>query len=79
MKYEGNSQLQIDRMVDGQLTVAEQRALLLACDTDNRWRELALAYVESQVLSNALGESTFLLADCESQVGASSNDVETHL
>lgn len=66
MKYEGITELHIDRMVDGELSAKEQRELLLACETDDRWRELALAYVESQVLGNALGESTFLMADAVS-------------
>lgn len=47
-------QLQIDRMVDGELSANDQRQLLLMCDSENRWRELALAYVESQVFSKEL-------------------------
>lgn len=61
MTNEGITQLQIDRMVDGELSSSQQRELLLACETGDRWRDLALAYVESQVLSNALGESSFLI------------------
>ena len=40
----------INRMVDGELGDEEQRALLADCERHSRWRELALAYVESQVL-----------------------------
>lgn len=63
MKNNGSNELQIDRMVDGELSTAQQRELLRACDADNRWRELALAYVESQVLGKALGDATFLAED----------------
>ena len=45
---------QLDRMVDGELTENEQRAVLLGCEEQDRWRELALAYVEAQVLSREL-------------------------
>ena len=45
---------QLDRMVDGELTENEQRAVLLGCEEQDRWRELALAYVEAQVLSSEL-------------------------
>ncbi|MDG2382007.1 MAG: hypothetical protein P8N76_10065 [Pirellulaceae bacterium] len=39
----------IDRMVDGELNENEQRELLMACDQQpEHWREMALAYVESQ-------------------------------
>ena len=39
----------IDRMVDGELDEKEQRELLIACDqSPEHWREMALAYVESQ-------------------------------
>lgn len=43
-------QEQIDRMVDGELTAQQQRELLIDCEENSRWRELALAYVESQAL-----------------------------
>ena len=52
----------IDRMVDGELTQAEQCDFLTDCEEHARWRELALAYVESQTLSTELksfvGEET---------------------
>lgn len=41
-------QIEIDRMVDGELDAAQQRAVLLRCEEQNSWRALALAYVESQ-------------------------------
>jgi hypothetical protein len=42
----------LDRMVDGELTLAEQQALLLACEEmPHSWRDLAVAYVEAQALA----------------------------
>ena len=43
-----------ERMVDGELDLASEREFLRACESDNRWRELALAYVENQVLQREL-------------------------
>ncbi len=45
---------QIDRMVDGELSVEQQRVVLLACDENHEWRELALAYVEDQAWGHEL-------------------------
>ena len=45
---------QIDRMVDGELNTEQQRALLLDCEARGNWRNLALAYVESQTLAKEL-------------------------
>jgi len=45
---------QIDRMVDGELDRAAERQLLLDCESTNEWRQLALAYVESQVLKREM-------------------------
>ncbi len=45
----------IDRMVDGELDRDAERKLLLDCEANNEWRELALAYVESQVLKREMG------------------------
>jgi|GEM_PF-2785756 len=50
----------MDRMVDGELSSDEQSNLLLRCEEEGRWRELALSYVESQVLGVELREPTFL-------------------
>jgi hypothetical protein len=47
-------QILIDRMVDGELTTDQQRSLLAYCEEHAGWRELALAYVESQVLMKEL-------------------------
>ena len=49
------TQLSIDRMVDGELSASDQRVLLENCEKHDHWRELALAYVESQVLEHELG------------------------
>ena len=55
------SETMIDRLVDGELTEQEQRELLTACDEQpERWRDMALAYVEAQTwrteLSNLVKE-----------------------
>ena len=47
-------QQQIERMVDGEVSEAEQRAILLACEESHQWRDLALAYVESQTWGKEL-------------------------
>jgi phospholipid transport system substrate-binding protein len=44
----------IDRMVDGELTTDQQCSLLADCEEHAGWRDLALAYVESQVLTKEL-------------------------
>lgn len=50
-----NEQLiRIDRMVDGELDCEQQRDLLLHCQEQDQWRDLALAYVESQALRSDL-------------------------
>lgn len=55
------SETMIDRLVDGELTEQEQRELLTACEADpERWKDMALAYVEAQTwrseLSNVVKE-----------------------
>ena len=50
-----NEQQQLmERMVDGELGVQQQRQLLLDCEHEDRWRELALAYVEAQAFASEL-------------------------
>lgn len=45
----------LDRLVDGELTGANRRALLLRLDAQpDGWRRCALAFLESQTLSQAL-------------------------
>ncbi len=47
-----NLQLQIDRLVDGELSPADSRALLKTLEENpSQWRALALAFVESQAFS----------------------------
>ena len=60
----------MDRMADGELSSDEQRNLLLKCEEEDRWRELALTYVESQVLGGELSQPSFL-----SDVNASSKEM----
>ena len=76
--------MMLDRMVDGELTSDEQRTVLLRCEEQGRWRELALAYVESQVLGGTLGDSSFLLREDQKPkrsdvpvVRESSTEIET--
>lgn len=46
----------LDRLVDGELSPAEQRELLAALETSpNQWRRCALAYVEAQSLRREFG------------------------
>src|SRR5262249_14017698 len=50
-EFEELSVQQVDRLVDGELSNAEQREVLLAADREpDGWRRLALAFVESQAL-----------------------------
>ncbi len=60
-----DKQLQIDRMVDGELSTNEQRQLLMMCDSENRWRELALAYVESQVFAQEMSGFVQSVSDAD--------------
>ncbi|HMO15397.1 MAG TPA: hypothetical protein PKD64_15050 [Pirellulaceae bacterium] len=56
MKNDEASQreLLIHRLVNNELTFSERREVLLKAESwDNGWREIALAFVEEQVLSNA--------------------------
>lgn len=53
--FEELSAQQVDRLVDGELSDAERRDLLLASDRDpDGWRRIALAFVESQTLRREL-------------------------
>ena len=46
---------QIDRLVDGELSRDERRAVLMALDHErDGWRQLALAFLESQALRESL-------------------------
>jgi hypothetical protein len=46
---------QIDRLVDGELSRDERRAVLMALDHErDGWRQLALAFLESQALRDSL-------------------------
>ena len=62
----------IDRMVDGELTVEQQQALLFACEENDQWRGLALAYVEAQTWG---GELKSLVRDSSSPWNAVANDL----
>ena len=68
----------MDRMADGELSSDEQRNLLLKCEEEDRWRELALTYVESQVLGGELSQPSFLSganeASSKEVVAPSQND-----
>lgn len=47
--------LQLSRLVDGELSPTEYRALLLALDADPQgWRQCALAFLEAQAMSGEL-------------------------
>lgn len=59
-----NEQRQFERMVDGELNADQQRVLLETCDCNDTWRQLALAYVESQTLKNEL---TLFAMDAQSK------------
>lgn len=48
--------MDLDRFVDGELSVAEQQALLQRIEETGDWRRLALAFVESQVLHAEFSE-----------------------
>ena len=51
------SETMIDRLVDGELTDQEQRELLTACDEQpERWKDMALAYVEAQTWRTELSD-----------------------
>lgn len=53
--FEEFSALQLDRLVDGELSEAERRALLLAADREpDGWRRIALAFLESATLRREL-------------------------
>lgn len=44
----------IDRMVDGELSRDDEREMLLHCEANNGWRELALAFVESRAFQQEM-------------------------
>lgn len=57
--FEVTSAIQLDRFVDGELSEAERREVLVsldrdACDETCGWRRLALSFVESQTLHREL-------------------------
>lgn len=62
----------INRMVDGELTQNEQGALLTDCEENAGWRELALAYVESQALSTEL--KSFVESEKHARFGVQQTD-----
>ena len=45
---------QLDCMVDGELSVEEEQQLLRQCESTSQWRDLALAFTESQALKREL-------------------------
>jgi len=54
-EFEPVSASQIERLVDGELTQAERRSVLMKLDQDGEgWRRLALAFLESQALREGL-------------------------
>ena len=44
----------IDRMVDGELDRGAERELLIACEAENRWREVALAFLEARAFKQEM-------------------------
>lgn len=53
--FEDLDQSLLDRLVDGEVSAAEQRALLLQLDdTPHAWRRLALAFLEAQAWQHEL-------------------------
>lgn len=58
-EFESISAGQIDRLVDGELSSAERRAVLMSLDRESDgWRRLALAFLESQVLRESIRSTT---------------------
>lgn len=54
-EFEPISASQLDRLVDGELSSGDRRAVLLALDRESDgWRRLALAFLESQVMRQTL-------------------------
>lgn len=54
-EFEPCSASQIDRLVDGELSPAERRTLLMALDQESDgWRRVALAFLESQALRDGM-------------------------
>jgi len=71
--------IQVDRMVDGELSLKQQRELLLSCENDQSWRELALAYVESQAWGSELNLLMEETTTNQSKVGVGRNrEVRTY-
>lgn len=73
------SRAELDRMVDGELSKEEQRALLQRLEeTPTGWRELALAYVEASVWKDQFSPTKAILesgsASTRPSVIASSGD-----
>ena len=56
-EFEEISSQQLDGLVDGELSEADRRDVLLAADAEpEAWRRIALAFVESQTLRHELSE-----------------------
>jgi hypothetical protein len=71
---QGFNSLPVDRLVDGELSPVERRQLLLACeDNPHRWRDVALAFVELQVLTSELSA---LRSTCETVRWAAAEDAQ---
>ncbi len=55
-EVENGIESRLDRLVDGELSTAEQRALMARLETEpDGWRRCALAFLESQALGAELG------------------------
>ena len=49
-----NNHHDIDRLVDGELSPERRRDLLMSCERNDAWRDVALAFVEAQTLRTEL-------------------------
>ena len=72
-------QVQLDRLVDGELSPAEYRTLLLALDADPRgWKRCATAFLEAQAIRgelSSLGGEEFALPETPAATSARGSSV----
>lgn len=72
-------QLKIQRLVHGELSAAERTAMLVELPADSKiWKQLAIAFLEQQVFSEALGAGLGS-ENCRARTGSSDRPIEAQI
>ena len=66
-----NNEILIQRLVDGDLPSSQRSELIAGLKSDGHWKQIAIAFVEKQILDETIGDVAGAIAGEESRVDPS--------